>query len=944
MQKTTLQNPIHLFNRLSVLLLFMFSTILLQAQSTCYVQFVAQNGTLPNSVVFTSTASPSNLINATYTWDFGDNSSGTGQNPGHTYNAPGVYIVCVTMVGQVPPTGQLCTAQYCDSIVVGTPPPPPATCHATITYQNAGANKFYFSTAVGPAGFNPTSFAWNFGDGNTSSLQYPMHTYTSSGTYTVCLTVAGMLPGNVPCTTQACVTVVVNMPPPLQCYVTFTAQPGTANHSMMFNSAFGPTGLNVNAYSWTFGDGGTSNQANPVYVYNAPGTYVVCVTIQGTQASTGQTCTASYCDSIVVSAPPPPPTSCHASITFQNINANKFYFFVATGPTGFTPGSYAWNFGDGNTSTQQNPMHIYANSGTYVVCVTVIGMLPGSVACTTQACITVSVNIPPPLQCAVTFTAQPGTSGNSMMFTSTVSPQGLNVTSYHWNFGDNTTSSQANPVHVYNAAGTYVVCITIQGTLPATGQTCTKTYCDSVVVGTPPPPPGNCYVTFIAQPDSVPNSMQFNAVAGPFGLSNVTYSWTFGDGGSSTLSNPLHVYNTPGKYHVCVTITGLMPQTGVTCSATKCDTVQVGTTPPPNQCAATFAWQHGPSNPTTVSFTSTYSPSNAQVVSYAWSFGDNSTSSSANPVHTYNSPGVYQVCLTVVMQLPSGNLCTAHVCKTVTVGTTFIPCQAKFYYHKSQSGGANVIQFVNTSTGNPTSYLWNFGDGTTSTSPSPVHTYAAAGTYYVCLTISNPNASPACHSTFCDTIKVGHNTINAHPCVSKFSFYQLSSPSRTIRFINRSKGFALSYMWNFGDGTTSSAHSPIKQYAQPGTYFVCLTVTNTANNCYSVMCRTVNVANNMAIVDDFSQPEKLSVDAVEGIIIYPNPIQERAMVSLTTDELTDGTPVFRLYDLMGREVFSELMTDASSYEFIRGNLKDGIYIYRITGNTGMLASGKVILN
>jgi len=201
------------------------------------------------------------------------------------------------------------------------------------------------------------SWSWNFGDGGTSTQQHPVYVYNSAGPYTVALTVTG--PDGSDTKTQTNY-ITVSAPAPV---ANFSATPlsGTTPLSVTFTDT--STG-SVASWSWNFGDGGTSTQQHPVYVYNSAGPYTVALTVTGPDGSDTKTQT-NY---ITVSAPAPvanfsaKPTSGRAPLAVQ-------FKDTSTG----TVNSWLWNFGDGGTSTLQNPDHTYATEGSYTVSLTVTG-------------------------------------------------------------------------------------------------------------------------------------------------------------------------------------------------------------------------------------------------------------------------------------------------------------------------------------------------------------------------------------------------------------------------------------------------------------------------------------------------------------------------------------------------------------------------------------------
>ncbi|HRY31714.1 MAG TPA: PKD domain-containing protein [Bacteroidales bacterium] len=163
------------------------------------------------------------------------------------------------------------------------------------------------------------------------------------------------------------------------------------------------------------------------------------------------------------------------------------------------------------------------------------------------------------------------------------------------------------------------------------------------------------------------------------------------------------------------------------------------------------------------------------------------------------------------------------------------PCQVSFYAIPDSTMTNLTFQFQDASQGNPFSWLWDFGDGTTSTLQNPLHTYAQAGYYYVCLTITGTN----CTSTSCDTVVAGFPPM---PCGSSIS---CSYSGLTVSFLSNAWGGTppYTYNWQFGDGNVSNQANPVHTYAMAGTYTVILTVADAAG-CTSGSGISVTVGNN----------------------------------------------------------------------------------------------------
>jgi hypothetical protein len=164
------------------------------------------------------------------------------------------------------------------------------------------------------------------------------------------------------------------------------------------------------------------------------------------------------------------------------------------------------------------------------------------------------------------------------------------------------------------------------------------------------------------------------------------------------------------------------------------------------------------------------------------------------------------------------------------------PCNAHFNSHRDSI--VNGIQFSNAPGSGAATFAWDFGDGSTSTSSNPSHTYAAEGTYYVCLTVTD-TVGGGCTSTNCDSV---HVFTPAPHCNAHF-FNLRDTITNGIRYFSGNNSQGATYAWDFGDGSTSSNEDPSHVYANAGTYYVCLTVSNTnaGGTCTDSYCDSVHV-------------------------------------------------------------------------------------------------------
>lgn len=226
------------------------------------------------------------------------------------------------------------------------------------------------------------------------------------------------------------------------------------------------------------------------------------------------------------------------------------------------------------------------------------------------------------------------------------------------------------------------------------------------------------------------------------------------------------------------------------------------------------------------------------ATSWLWDFGDMTTSTQQNAVHTYAAAGTYTVCLTATS--PCGNTTS---CSTVTV------CASPSAAYTETTAGLSAM-FTDASTGTVHMYLWDFGDSQTSSQQNPTHVYATGGTYNVCLIVSNFCGDA---DTICQTVSV---------CGANNAAYITTSNALSINFTDISGGAVDTWMWDFGDSNTSSAQSPSHTYATPGTYNVCLIVSNSCGNS-DTLCQTLVVCDaNVAAFTSVSVEDSVTVTDV----------------------------------------------------------------------------------
>src|SRR5512136_2196581 len=204
-----------------------------------------------------------------------------------------------------------------------------------------------------------------------------------------------------------------------------------------------------------------------------------------------------------------------------------------------------------------------------------------------------------------------------------------------------------------------------------------------------------------------------------------------------------------------------------------------------------------------------------------WDFGDGSTSTEMFPLHTFNAAGKYTVRLTVKNKGGSDTMTREDF---ITVNGANPP-KAQFIAYPRQGTAPMTVLFLDVSQGSPSSRLWDFGDGTTSTDMFPLHTYVAPGKYTVKLTVTNSGGSDTLVRENFIIVRVGN------PPKAQFTAYpQDGAAPLAVTFLDLSRGYPSSRVWDFGDGASSTDINPVHVYEKPGKYTVTLTVTNDAGS------------------------------------------------------------------------------------------------------------------
>lgn len=702
-----------------------------------------------NTVTFTNTSVPGA---GNSTWYFGDGTSSVGANATHAYAAAGTYNVKLVV------SYNNCADSMTQTIVVNQGPSSGFSANNTIGCSVPFTTTFT-NTTVGATGY-----LWVFGDGTTSTAANPTHTYTSLGNYNVALISYGANGCNDTQVLANYISVVNG-----QIVLSPTYDRGCVPYTTTFTTTLNPVAA-VSSYTWNFGDGTVvTGGASMSHTYTTQGNFTVSVT-----GVTTTGCTYSSNTALIQTGTPP---VAGFTATPMTVCPNQVVTFTNTSGPG-SPSNYYnhWYFGDGGTSSLENPTYIYSAQGNYTV--TLVMDNNGCMDTFTQQ-ITV---YPPMAQIAASYSCI-----NKLEASFINSSTGGNI--FAWDFGDGTTSNlQFPPPHTYPAYGTYSVTLTVTN-LPSG---CVSTHTIPVVLY-------DVDAQFVADDTAVCKNQSVNFTA--LNSSYITdYIWDFGDGNSQTVpsSTISHSYTASGIYTVTLIVRDVR---GCYDTVSKLNYISVG--------GPTASFVGVPTSgcaPLTVAFTD-QSTSVTGISNRLWTFGDGTTGGNlANISHTY-LVGTYPVMLTVT----DGNGCSDAQLRLSYINATK-PTASFTAQNPGVCPGQPVI-FNDASVGANLTYQWTFGDGGTSTVANPTHSYSQTGLYDVMLIVTD---ATGCKDTLNRIAYINVGGINLGFTASD-TF--ATCPPLTVTFTNTST-LATSYMWKFGNGNTSSITSPSTIFSLPGVYTV----------------------------------------------------------------------------------------------------------------------------
>ena len=676
-----------------------------------------------------------------FSWDFGDGSPAvSGPSASHTYNADGVYVICLTVYCCDDPS---ISYIICQTVEVDCPCELPVDLDILAVTTDDCQWAF---CVEGGINVNEHCVTWDYGDGIVENHPIdfcPLHQYLCDGVYTVCATVYCCNDPSISVT--VCTTIVVDCPCTLPdvtlVYNTYDDCSITAN--ALIDS---PCPDNY-CFTWDFGDGSilVNGPATVSHTYGASGWYTLCVTVfccDEPLLPGITTCVDIYID---CGCTLPSFVDFSLDVIGCTVDVSAFYTDDYSGNICFE-----WNWGDGTTSTGDTGSHTYSQSGAYLICLNVFCCDNPNEVITIchEVCVVCPCDIINP-DFEVTI------DGCTACFNPTISglPAGSDICyDFHFDMANDPFigTGDMNPCYTYDASGTYTVCMHIWccNDLSTIIEVCKEitVVCDCTL-------------------PQVDIAYTFDGCTGVFqvvgsDVNSACYSWDFGDGTTGSGISPSHTYGASGTYTVCLTVYCC---DDTTIAYTICLIVTVDCPACDLPSGAGFDCVI---NNCTLAVGAFYTDDYDGQLCFLYEWGDGTPPAFGEiAAHTYFASGTYTVCLTIFCC--NDPLVNMVVCKEVTVecnGNCPEPCELdpRFVWNTDPFTYAQgcCVHFTDVSVAgtytNITGWSWDFGDGTTSNQQNPTHCYTNDNAVHtVCLTITGTSPEGTCTETFCWDVHCG---------------------------------------------------------------------------------------------------------------------------------------------------------------------------------------------
>ncbi|HMO63278.1 MAG TPA: PKD domain-containing protein [Ferruginibacter sp.] len=710
-----------------------------------------------------------------YRWDLGNGVISSLQHPSTIYVTPGKYKVSLTVKGSAG-VDSLVQENYIEVYF------PPVADFSSSTMPECSPFPIQFTDKSNARSGEIVSWKWDFGDGGSSAVQHPVHSFTIPGEKDITLEVMN----SYGC--QAAISHPGLLEVPVAVIAGFEhTRSATCKPPVQIGFKNTSTGTANMLYQWEFGDGTISSDTDPTHNFKNAGQFKVKLT-----AFSPDGCKSIFEKTIIIDSVLPgfsPTAAC----------VGQEFIFTTTG-TNYVPGC-SWNFGDGTSAEVFSPVKQYNTAGNYTVT-----LITDYGACSDTAVQQLTVAPKPVFSADITTACK---APLKVQFSSNLpADAGL-----FWDFGDGTTSLDANPSHIYQAAGNYTVML-----ISGCGDTALVT--DYIKIQLP-------VIRFPGLPIErcLPYTHKYTTtVTSPVPIES--YLWDFGNGATSTEVSPGTTFTQPGKYPLKLTVT---TADGCIVSRTLPAAIVTGHRPTADFNTSLFT----ACSKTPIKFTNLSSDG---ADSWVWIFGDGDTSQLQHPLHYFKDTGLLNItlvaksfgCADTIVKLKA-----VHIMPPISRFDIISSCETP-----------NHKLFENLAVG-ADSMIWDFGDGTISNDYSTEHIYDNPGVYKVKLTVHND--STGCSSELSKNTEVFFSakadfTVSATAtCAGQPLQFTVVHPERTdIKSLH----------WDFGDGkkvnatvNANTSFNFIHTYNKRGEYTVLLVTVNKMNCVDTILKKNLVVVN-----------------------------------------------------------------------------------------------------
>ena len=714
-----------------------------------------------------------------YIWRLGDGNTSSLTNVNKTYTTSGLYTITL-----IATTNEGCIDSIKKQVVVRPKPNPTFTINDSD--QCINGNQFLYTNSSSISS-GTLSYYWTMGDGDTSTITSPNHTYLDSGKYIVGLYVTS----NYGCQDSVYKNVWVRVKPTVDFVVSDTELCVNGNVFQFANNSSVAVG-SIN-YTWNFGDANTSSLVSPSHSYLNYGNYQVKL-----KGVTNFGCIDSFTQAIVVW--PKPNVSFNINDTNQCVNAQNF---IISNNSNIPYGSlsYEIDFGDGNRQTLSSNTiaHTYSTAGIYTITLLAIS----DRFCVDSLSKKIVVAPKPTPAFSINDTGQCVNKNSYTFYNQSTISTGNNT--YKWFYGDASiyipSGINTDGLKTYTTYGTYFVKLKVTSDLG-----CVDSTTQSITVFPKP-------IVAFSMNDS--DQCLTNNIFNFTNNSTVTYGslnyiWDMDDSTFYNANNPTHTYNHSDTFNVkLLAISDL----GCVDSLYKPSYVR----PMPytdfsindsDQCVNNNIYNF--TNNSTIGY-GTFSSS--------WVFGNSLNSNLLNPSTQYTIANNYQVKLTTT---------STYGCQTQASRWVYVRPKPTALFTLNDTDNCVLLdaQFTNQSSTDVLLWIWNFDDITSgnnaSNLASPSHIYYQPGIYHPNLIVKN---NFNCYDTTSQTVSIYPDPVSAFTINPK----EACDTPLIVTFNNISIG-AVNYLWNFGNTKVSSLANPSTIYTATGIYNVSL-ISYTSNGC-----------------------------------------------------------------------------------------------------------------